>query len=1219
MAAQGRWDFWIDRGGTFTDVIGRAPDGSLHARKVLSENPRAYRDAAVHGIRLLLGLGAGEPIPTGAVGEVRMGTTVATNALLERRGEPTALVTTRGFRDALEIGYQARPDIFARKIVKPEQVYAAVVEIDERVLADGTVESPLSQAEVRAALGRLKEAGFRAVAIVFMHGYRYREHEAEAAAIARSMGFAQVSVGHEVSPLIKLVGRGDTTVVDAYLSPILRRYVAQIEEELDTERTAARPMFMMSSGGLTAAGLFQGKDAILSGPAAGVVGMAETGREAGFERIIGFDMGGTSTDVAHFAGPYERTYETVVAGVRMRAPMMLVHTVAAGGGSILHYDGSRFRVGPDSAGADPGPKSYRRGGPLTVTDANVMVGKLVPSLFPAIFGPNQDSRLDGDAVREGFEALAAELGDGRSAEQVADGFLAIAVANMAQAIKKISVQRGYDVTRYVLNAFGGASGQHACRVADALGMTRILIHPFSGLLSAYGMGLADIRAVRQASLDIPLDEAARKRIRAAAEALGRAVRDEIAGQGVAAGDIATHVRLHIRYAGTDTALEVPAATLAGIADIGPAIAGLDIAALRADFATSHKARFGFLDTTKPLVVEAILVEAVGGGSPIVAAAAPDGAIAAEQDTASRNPPRRFFSEGEWREAAVWRRGELDRARPIRGPALVIEENQTVIVETGWQLSVNDRNHLILDRVEALPERTAIGTAADPIMLEIFNNLFMSIAEQMGVTLQNTAYSVNIKERLDFSCAVFDAAGALVANAPHMPVHLGSMDRSVESIIRHNAAIEPGDVFVLNAPYNGGTHLPDITVCTPVFDESDTQILFWVASRGHHADIGGVAPGSMSPAARTIEEEGVYIDNFKLVDRGAFREEALADLLMGARYPVRNVMQNVNDLKAQVAANQKGAAELRRMVELFGLETVHAYMGHVQDNAEESVRRLIDRLTDGAFEYPMDQGCAIRVRLKVDHPRREIAVDFTGTSPQRDDNFNAPMPVTRAAVLYVFRVMVEDAIPMNAGCLRPIRIVMPEGSMLSPRWPAAVVAGNVEVSQAVTNCLFGALGALAAAQGTMNNLTFGNERYQYYETICSGAPAGPGFDGVAGVHTHMTNSQLTDPEILESRFPVVLEDFHIRRGSGGRGRWRAGDGTSRRIRFRDPMSCAILSSHRRVRPFGLEGGEAGELGRNLVHRGDGRVERLAGCAETSLEAGEAVTIVTPTGGGFGIAE
>src|SRR6266849_339739 len=1091
MAAEDeRWEFWVDRGGTFTDVIGLRPDGTLPAHKLLSDHPEAYSDAAVQGIRDLLGLAAGEPIPQGRIGAVKMGTTVATNALLERKGERTLLVTTRGFRDALKIGYQARPKIFARNIVKPDVLYERVVEIDERVRADGTVEREPDLAEARAALERANADGIAAIAIVFMHAYRYPAHEQRVAALARERRFPQVSASHEISPLIKLVGRGDTSVVDAYLSPIIARYVAQVAKELDSERSGARLMFMMSSGGLTAADLFQGKDAILSGPAGGVVGMAETGRAAGFARLIGFDMGGTSTDVSHFDGEYERAFETEVAGVRMRAPMMLIHTVAAGGGSILHFDGARFRVGPDSAGANPGPKCYRRGGPLALTAANVMVGKLMADFFPKIFGPQQNLPLDTDGVRTAFAELAHEIGDGRSGEDVADGFIRIAVENMANAIKKISVQRGYDVTRYALNCFGGAGGQHACLVADALGMTKVLIHPYSSLLSAYGMGLADIRATRQQAIEEPLGEVAKRALGEIGSRLGEEARKEVAGQGVPERDISVHARAHIRYAGTDTPLVIAAGSLAE---------------MKKSFETAHKARFGFIDETKELVIEAVSVEAIGGGAKFTEAP-----LATTADPLP-SPARRtrFYSGGRWHDASVFTRDRLMPGHEVPGPAIVIEPHQTIVVEDGWQAALTEKNHLVLSRVVPLARGHAIGTEADPVMLEVFNKLFMSIAEQMGVSLQNTAYSVNIKERLDFSCAVFASDATLVANAPHMPVHLGSMDRAVETVIRDNKGnIAPGDVYVINAPYNGGTHLPDITVCTPVFDLAQERILFWVASRGHHADVGGISPGSMSPNATTIEQEGVYIDNFKLVERGRFREQALYELLNGAKFPARNALQNVNDLKAQIAANEKGVQELRKMVAQFTLPVVKAYMQHVQDNAAESVRRVLDRLHDAGFEYEMDQDTWIRVKISVDKEKREATVDFTGTSPQQATNFNAPEPVTRAAVLYVFRVMVDDDIPMNAGCLRPIRIVIPKQSMLTPEFPAAVVAGNVETSQAVTNTLFGALEALAAAQGTMNNLNFGNAKYQYYETICSGSPAGPGFPGTDAVHTHFTDTPPT---------------------------------------------------------------------------------------------------------------
>ncbi|MFU0503072.1 hydantoinase B/oxoprolinase family protein [Pseudaminobacter sp. NGMCC 1.201702] len=1221
-----KWDFWIDRGGTFTDIIGRDPDGNLHPHKLLSENPGIYRDAAIQGIRDLLGIPDGEAVPSGLIGDIKMGTTVATNALLERKGDRVLLLITRGFRDALRIAYQARPDIFAKEIILPEQLYERVIEVDERVRADGTVERLLDIATVQPAIRQAKRDGIDAVAIVFMHAWKFPEHEQAVARACRNLGFAQVSVSHEVSPLVKLVGRGDTTVVDAYLSPILSRYVGRVKAELSIDSppsglpeggqsNSPRLMFMMSSGGLTAAERFQGKDALLSGPAGGVVGMVETARLAGFKKVIGFDMGGTSTDVAHFDGDYERAFDTEVAGVRVRAPMMRIHTVAAGGGSILHFEAGRFRAGPDSAGANPGPACYRRGGPLAVTDANVMLGKLQPDFFPAIFGADQDQPLDANVVRQKFEDLAAEIGDGRSPEAVAEGFVTVAVENMANAIKKISVQRGHDVTEYLLNCFGGAGGQHACLVADALGMESVLIHPFSGLLSAYGIGLSSVFASRQQALLKTLAEDSLDAVNNLIETLREEARVELTEQGIAESDIDWRPLLQVRYDGTDTALPVNF-TVGSIAQ-----------AVR-DFEAAHKAQFGFVYDDKPMIIEAVGIEGTDGSR----GGDDEPARTLTDDLPASGGTRKLYTGGAWHDATIYRRETMAPGHKVSGPALIIESHQTIVVEPGWQGEITGRNHVLMRRVAKKRRIAALGTEADPVMLEVFNNLFMSIAEQMGVTLQNTAYSVNIKERLDFSCAVFDRTGALVANAPHMPVHLGSMDRSVETIIRLNAGdIHPGDAFALNAPYNGGTHLPDITVVTPVFEEptsasmregKDRKILFYVAARGHHADVGGTAPGSMTPLATTVDEEGVLFDNFRLVSQGRFREAALKRLLTDHPYPARNPHQNIADLKAQLAANEKGVAELRKMVAHFGLDVVEAYMGHVQDNAAESVRRVLDRLPDSSeCEYPTDTGQVIKVRITVDRQKREATVDFTGTSPVEKNNFNAPEPVARAAVLYAFRVMVEDQIPMNAGCLRPINIVIPEGCMLRPDYPAAVVAGNVETSQHVTNAIFAAMGALANAQGTMNNLTFGNEQYQYYETICSGSPAGRmnsgrGFHGTSGVHTHMTNSRLTDPEILELRFPVLLEDFHLREGSGGKGRWNAGDGTRRTIRFLEKMECAILSSHRAAPPRGIEGGGDGETGSTKVRRDDGSVEVLKACDQTLLEPGEAVIVTTPTAGGFG---
>ncbi|MEO0542802.1 MAG: hydantoinase B/oxoprolinase family protein [Pseudomonadota bacterium] len=1195
------WQFWIDRGGTFTDVIARKPDGTLAAKKLLSENPESYRDAAVQGIREFLGVPPQEAVPHEKVDIVRMGTTVATNALLERKGDRTILLITKGFRDALRIAYQARPDIFAKEITLPEQLYELVVEVDERVLSDGTVELDLEEETIRPTLQAAKANGIDSVAIAFMHGWAYLQHEKLAANLAREIGFQQISVSHEVSPLVKLVGRGDTCVVDAYLSPILRRYVEQVGDELGINSDSDnRLQFMMSSGGLTAADKFQGKDAILSGPAGGVVGMVETAREEGFEHVIGFDMGGTSTDVAHHADGYERAFDTEVAGVRIRAPMMMIHTVAAGGGSILKFEDGRFQVGPESAGANPGPACYRRGGPLTVTDANVMVRKLDPESFPAIFGKYRDEPLDVDVVREKFELLARQVDGDKSAEEIAEGFLKIAVQNMANAIKKISVQRGYDVTRYILNCFGGAGGQHACLVADALGMDAILIHPLSGLLSAYGIGMAKVSASRQHAVVQALDEENLAEITSLLNRLRGDVEADLISQGVVSSHIDSSSTLHVRYDGTDTSLEVP-------------FSG-DIKEAAAAFEAAHKAQFGFNSPGRQLIVEAAGVEAVAAA----ASQAPTPRSVVQNHTAESLVKRSVYSGGRWHDTSIFERADLRPGAEVAGPAIIIEPNQTIVVEPGWTATLTALDNIVIKRTSARAEAAPIGTTADPVMLEVFNNLFMSIAEQMGVTLQNTASSVNIKERLDFSCAVFNAEGQLVANAPHMPVHLGSMDRSVESIIRQNPNMMPGDVFALNAPYNGGTHLPDITVVTPVFEGDD--ILFYVASRGHHADVGGMAPGSATPRATHVDEEGVLIDNFKLIDQGSFDEAAFIDLMTDHPYPARNPAQNLADIKAQVAANEKGVSELRRMVDHFTLPVVQAYMNHVQDNAEESVRRVIDRLSDCEATYPTDRGQEIKVKISVDRKMREATVDFTGTSEVWENNFNAPEPVTRAAVLYVFRLMVEGGIPMNAGCLKPINIIVPDGCFLKPSFPAAVVAGNTETSQHVTNCLLQALGAVANAQGSMNNLTYGNERYQNYETICSGAPAGVmndgrGFAGASGVHTHMTNTRMTDPEVLEMRYPIVVEEFSIRKGSGGKGAFNGGDGTVRRLRFTEDMDCAIIGSHRKVPPIGLEGGGNGQVGKTEVRRLDGSIDLLEPCDQTHLKAGEAVIVTTPTPGGY----
>jgi 5-oxoprolinase (ATP-hydrolysing) len=1206
-----RWEFWIDRGGTFTDVIGRAPDASLHSLKLLSENAGQYADAAVEGMRRLMHLSPGAAITPAQVACVKMGTTVATNALLERRGERTVLIITRGFRDALRIGTQARPRLFDRHIVLPEMLYERVIEAAERLSAQGDTILPLDAAALTAQLRDAFASGLRACAITFLHGYRYTHHEALAAGIARDIGFTQVSVSHRVSPLMKLVPRGDTTVVDAYLSPVLKGYCDSLAELMP----GVPLFFMQSSGGLTQAHRFHGKDAILSGPAGGIVGMVRTAQMSGHAKLIGFDMGGTSTDVSHYAGEYERTFDTEVAGIRVRAPMMSIHTIAAGGGSIVRFDGARLRVGPDSAGANPGPASYGRGGPLTVTDANVFLGRIQAEFFPRVFGPRADETLDRDTVERRFAELALEVtrasGHLSAAEEIAGGALRIAVGSMANAVKRISVMRGHDVSGYTLQCFGGAGGQHASLVADALGMTRVFIHPLAGVLSAYGMGLADQIAMREAAIEQDLSEQGLKAAIAVASRLAREAAAELTSEGLATDALRSAARLHIRYQGTDTAL--PCALPTEL----PMAAALH--RVREDFERSYRRRFEFTMPHQGLVIEAVAVECVAPGS----AAAPlngSATIEPHEPLADAEISMYCFADARpagWRKARLYRAESLEQGARIEGPAVLAARNATTVVEPGWQAQMGAGGCLELRRTGDRVAPSVTATHADPVMLELFNNIFMNIAEQMGLRLQNTAYSVNIKERLDFSCALFDAAGSLIANAPHMPVHLGSMSDSIRTVIERNPEMRCGDVYVLNDPYHGGTHLPDITVVTPVYlEDTDPLPSFFVASRGHHADIGGITPGSMPPFSTDIADEGVLIDNFRLVHSGTLNEPELLALLGGGPHPARNPRQNLADMRAQIAANAKGVLELKGLVKHYGIATVNAYMRHVQDNAEESVRRAITTLRDGEYSLPLDNGATIHVAVRVDAVGRSAVIDFSGTSAQLHDNFNAPRAITTAAVLYVFRTLVDDDIPLNAGCLRPLTLIVPEGCMLNPRFPAAVVAGNVETSTCVTNALYGALGAMAAAQCTMNNFTFGNARYQYYETIAGGSGAGPGFKGSDVVQTHMTNSRLTDPEVLEFRFPVRVDSYEIRSGSGGAGRWKGGEGGERHIRFLEPMTTSILSNGRRVGAFGMAGGEPGAVGENCVEHGDGSVERLTNIGRVDVQANDVVVIRTPGGGGYG---
>jgi 5-oxoprolinase (ATP-hydrolysing) len=1207
------WQFWIDRGGTFTDIVARTPQGSLVTHKLLSENPERYKDAAVHGIRHLLNLSADQPIPAAQIEAVKMGTTVATNALLERAGERTALVVTRGFKDQLRIAYQNRPKLFVRKIELPEMLYSDVLEVDERIGAHGDVVKALDVNAAQSVMQQAFDTGIRAVAICLMHGYRFTQHEVALKKIAQHIGFTQISVSHEVSPLMKFVSRGDTTVVDAYLSPILRRYVNQVQAALGDVRL----QFMQSSGGLTDAHHFHGKDAILSGPAGGIVGAVAVTQLAGFDKMIGFDMGGTSTDVSHFAGEFERAFVTEVAGVRLRAPIMQIHTVAAGGGSICIFDGSKFRVGPESAGANPGPAAYRRGGPLTVTDCNVMVGKLRPELFPAVFGPEGNETLDYEVVKQKFNALAIEVnkatGGNKSPEAIAAGFLQIAVENMANAIKHVSVARGYDVTEYTLTCFGGAGGQHACLVADALGMERVYIHPFAGVLSAYGMGLADVRTIKQSAVEAQLSDQQLTQLSATFDVLANAASAEVKAQGIAAEQIKIVQRVALKYSGTDTTIELPAR------------ADTLSTSLVASFETTYKQRYGFLMPNRALVIESVSVEAIGATQSATEVPA---TVATRSSALTKLETVHAFMAGATQSVNVYLREALQPGDVIDGPAIIKEPNATTIVEPEWRLTVTQLNHLVLSRAVVKTRAHAIGTTADPVLLEVFNNLFMAIAEQMGVTLANTSYSVNIKERLDFSCAIFDPEANLVANAPHMPVHLGSMGESVRVVLNKRAAtIKPGDAFVVNAPYAGGTHIPDVTVVMPVYvgstvgDSSgamptNAKPLFYVASRGHHADIGGITPGSMPPFSKHISEEGVLLDNVQLVKDRVFLEEELTQLLTQGPLPVRNVTQNIADLRAQVASCNKGAQELMKMVDHFGQDVVVAYMKHVQDNAEESVRRVIHKLRDGEFGVDLDDGSHIHVKVTIDKVKREATVDFTGTSAQRPSNFNAPRPVSQAVVLYVFRTLVDDDIPMNAGCLKPIHIVIPDGSMLSPKYPAAVVAGNVEVSQAATNCLYGALGVLAGAYGTMTNFTFGNDVHQYYETISGGSGAGDGFNGTSVVQCHMTNSRLTDPEVLEFRYPVRVDAHSVLLGTGGQGKWHGGNGADRRIRFLEPLTAAILGNNRKNQPHGMAGGSPGASAKNWLERADGSREDFGHICEVSVGKDDVFVIQTPGGGGFG---
>ncbi|MES0490913.1 MAG: hydantoinase B/oxoprolinase family protein [Leptospirales bacterium] len=1230
--------FWIDRGGTFTDIIRQDPDGKLTTLKLLSENPGQYRDAAIEGIRQLLKLKPGEKPPR--LESVKMGTTIATNALLERRGDKTILIVTKGFGDALKIGYQNRPRIFEINIKLSLQLYEKVIEAPERIGPDGTIFQQLDLEEITPALKKARKEGIASVAICLMHGYRYPAHEIRIGKLCEKIGFTRISLSHKVGPLIKFISRAETTVADAYLSPILRRYVKSIETALPP----AKLYFMQSSGGTTGAERFHGKDAVLSGPAGGVIGMVKTAKKAGFNKVIGFDMGGTSTDVSHFNGELERTNEAEVAGIKIRVPMLNIHTVAAGGGSICHFTGGRYRVGPQSSGALPGPACYRNGGPLSVTDCNIITGKIDPEYFPSVFGPGKNLPPDKTPsiakMKELAEQIKAETGTLPTIPEIAEGFINIAVDNMARAIKKISIERGYDLRKYLLNCFGGAGGQHACLVAETLGISSILIHEHAGVLSAYGIGVSDLSTMEENSVEKPWRPETIPFLEQLFDALKKTARTTIAQQGFLENNIETVKTIYLRYLDSDVSIQVNY-------NYTKNDYHLSVDSAQVEFEKKHRARYGFIHPEKELIVETASVECIGKNpeeiteeqinekrsEPIVNLQSQWNKNSKTNTT--KPTPRKTLNirtKGKDYKTPLYHKEDFKENFILKGPALIIDQNSTIAVEPGWQAEWNRRGWILLQKMEDkndLKVQSKIDnkeSKPDPIKLEIFNNLFMNIAEQMGAVLSNTAQSVNIKERKDFSCALFDAAGNLIANAPHIPVHLGSMSDSVRSIKNAGFAIQPGDVFALNDPFNGGTHLPDVTVITPVFaptsttdidsnEKGETDILFFTGSRGHHGDIGGTTPGSMPPLSKDPVEEGVLIDRFLLSRAGKLREREFIELLKKGKYPARNPMRNLGDIKAQIAANEKGKEELHKAVRELGIEEVKSYMVHVQNNGEENVRRVIAKLKNGYYEIEMDNGAKICVKVSVNQKKRSVKIDFKGTSEQQKNNFNAPVSICRAAVLYVFRCLVKDDIPLNEGCLKPIEIILPKGTFLNPTPPAAVVAGNVETSQAIVDALFAALDEMAPSQGTMNNFTFGDETNQYYETICGGSGAGPGFNGTGPVHTHMTNSRLTDPEILEWRYPVLVQEFSIRKNSGGAGKWKGGDGALRLITFLKKMDGAILSNRRVIAPCGLNGGENAKPGINQILRKNGQIENLTGCCEFTLNKGDVISIATPGGAGY----
>ncbi|XP_018428770.1 PREDICTED: 5-oxoprolinase isoform X1 [Nanorana parkeri] len=1258
MGVPEKFQFAIDRGGTFTDVFARCPGGKVRVMKLLSEDPANYQDAPTEGIRRILEEETGSlfprdlPLDTQQIEWIRMGTTVATNALLERKGERIALLITKGFKDLLHIGNQARPKIFDLEVRMPEVLYEEVIEVEERVVLQQSdcqlpkhpslktfigstgdsleVWEPLNLEHLKIKLQGALSRGIRSLAVVLMHSYTWSTHEHQVGELARSLGFTHVSLSSEVMPMIRMVPRGYTACADAYLTPCIQRYLDGFSRGFKNQLKDLQVLFMRSDGGLTPMQSFSGSRAILSGPAGGVVGYAiTTYRPDNPQPVIGFDMGGTSTDVSRYAGEYEHVFEATTAGISIQAPQLDINTVAAGGGSMLFFRSGLFVVGPESAGAHPGPACYRKGGPLTVTDANLCLGRLLPDYFPRIFGPSEDQPLSEEDTTRKFQELTAEInqfqrgrpggGSSLSVEEVAMGFIRVANEAMCRPIRSLTQAKGHDTSRHVLSCFGGAGGQHACAIARSLGMKTVFIHKYGGVLSAFGMALADVVHEAQEPCSVLYSKDSFPLLEERIAALEQRCIEVLQQQGFHRSQIDAEPFLHLRYERTDCALMCSAKGYPAHPDSCHA----------GDFKNAFTARymkeFGFTIPSRPIVVDDIRVRGTGStGIRCESRITPGG-----QPAHVEKVTKCYFEDG-YKDTNVYLLEELSCDHTIPGPAIIIDKNSTILVEPDCAASITEHGDVRI--TVASGKQQAIGTELDTIQLSIFSHRFMSIAEQMGRILQRTAISTNIKERLDFSCALFGPDGGLVSNAPHIPVHLGAMQETVQFQIRSlQDDLKEGDVILSNHPCAGGSHLPDLTVITPVFRPEAPRPVFFVASRGHHADIGGITPGSMPPHSKSLTEEGAVFMSFKLVQEGQFQEEAVTEALMApgsipGSSGTRNLHDNLSDLRAQVAANQKGIQLVNELIDVYGLEVVQAYMAHIQANAEVAVREMLKAFANrwekqtGALEVEsvdfMDDGSPIRLKVKINKEEGSAVFDFSNSGHEVFGNCNAPRAITLSALIYCLRCMVGEDIPLNQGCLVPVKVIIPKGSILDPSPDAAVVGGNVLTSQRIVDVIFKAFQVCAASQGCMNNITFGNQKTGYYETVAGGAGAGPHWDGRSGIHSHMTNTRITDPEILEKRYPVVLKRFELRPGSGGDGRFQGGDGVIRELLFRENVILSVLTERRVFRPYGLDGGSPGDAGLNLLHRHDGRTINLGGKTSVALEPGDIFTLHTPGGGGYG---